>query len=185
MKSAQPWVRPGTAELSPVLPGFDQVERYVDAATGRPTARIKPGEIYVSCEDEWLSTTVGSCVAVCLRDARGRTGGMNHVMLPGDPPAKDGQPWRHAGAAMPELIRAVRSRVRQAVPLEARIYGGASSMASGHSGRRNLEAVRHALQQARIELVEEDVGGHVARRVMFHPRSGQVVLKVQAMREES
>ncbi|TQV64794.1 MAG: chemotaxis protein CheD [Halothiobacillaceae bacterium] len=184
MDALQPWVPPGTAELPPTLPGYERVERYVDAVTGRPMARLKPGEIYVSREDEWLSTTVGSCVAVCLRDARGRVGGMNHVMLPGAPPAGDGQPGRYAGFAMPALIRALRRQAPSGMAIEARIYGGASAMAASHAGERNLEVVRHALQQAGIARVDEDVGGDVVRRVMFHPHSGQVVLKVQAMRQE-
>ena len=63
------------------LPGFESVRRYRNAA-GIPTARILPGEFYVTREDEVIDTVLGSCVAACIRNPRLGIGGMNHFMLP-------------------------------------------------------------------------------------------------------
>ena len=41
-----------------------------------------PGEYFVSDKPVVLSTLLGSCVAVCMRDPNAGVGGMNHFMLP-------------------------------------------------------------------------------------------------------
>ena len=44
---------------------------------------VGQGEHYVSSDpDVMLTTILGSCVAVCLRDPRAGIGGMNHFLLP-------------------------------------------------------------------------------------------------------
>ena len=67
--------------LPRALPGFESIRRYFNA-TGMATARILPGEFYVTCEDEVIDTVLGSCVAACIRNPRLGIGGMNHFMLP-------------------------------------------------------------------------------------------------------
>jgi uncharacterized membrane protein len=67
--------------LPRTLPGFESVRRYRNAA-GTATARILPGEYYVTREDEVIDTVLGSCVAACIRNPRFGIGGMNHFMLP-------------------------------------------------------------------------------------------------------
>src|ERR1041384_3125089 len=67
--------------LPRALPGFESIRRYF-SATGMPTARILPGEFYVTREDEVIDTVLGSCGAACTRNPRLGIGGMNHFMLP-------------------------------------------------------------------------------------------------------
>ena len=73
--------RSGKRPLPRALPGFEAVRRYFNA-TGMPTARILPGEYYVTRDDEVIDTVLGSCVAACIRNPRLGIGGMNHFMLP-------------------------------------------------------------------------------------------------------
>jgi len=72
------------ARPPPALRGYGHVTRYFDRLTSVWTAQIIAGEVYVGADDEDISTVLGSCVAVCMRDARTGVGGMNHLLLGGD-----------------------------------------------------------------------------------------------------
>ena len=177
----QPWVPADARELPPVLPGYEHIDRFLDAH-GQPVARIKPGELYISREDEWMLTSVGSCMTVCLRDEDGQIGGMNHVVLPGYASGAHSERFKYAGAAVPGLIQGLYLWLKRRVPLEARVYGGAAA-AGGQSGRRNIDAVMTCLEEAGLTVREHELGGSISRRVMFHPRSGQVMLRTQSLEQ--
>ena len=55
---------------------------------------VEQGEYFASKEHEVLSTTLGSCISVCLYDLKNKIGGLNHYMLP--------EPFepQHAGAIL-------------------------------------------------------------------------------------
>lgn len=173
---AQPWVHPDAPALPVALPGFEAVERYIDATTGKPMARIKPGEIYITCKDEWLVTTVGSCVTVCAQAASGPCGGMNHVMFPGRAPSAD-HPLRYAGAAVQALLSQLRYWSKSQDVLNVWLFGGASTMKSTRSGERNRLAVMRALSRENVTILGQDMGGEKSRRIMFHPVTGQIIVK--------
>ena len=59
---------PNREKESPVLPGFEGVRRYWDKVHRVYAARIMPGEFYVTCHDEAIITSLGSCVSACVRD---------------------------------------------------------------------------------------------------------------------
>jgi chemotaxis protein CheD len=53
--------------------------------SGETRVHLLEGQYHVSGDPAVvLTTTLGSCVATCLRDPGGRVGGMNHFLLPGD-----------------------------------------------------------------------------------------------------
>ena len=96
-----PWrLNDSASEALPrALPGFEAIRRYRNAA-GISTARILPGEYYVTREDEVIDTVLGSCVAACIRNPRFGIGGMNHFMLP-RPSGSGADTWEKvAGRAM-------------------------------------------------------------------------------------
>ncbi len=43
---------------------------------------LHPGEVYVTGEPTRITTILGSCVSVCLFDARAGVAGLNHFLLP-------------------------------------------------------------------------------------------------------
>ncbi|MEM6490875.1 MAG: chemoreceptor glutamine deamidase CheD, partial [Pseudomonadota bacterium] len=64
--------------------------RYFDAQLGAYVVKVPPGDHYVTkATDERVATTLGSCVAACIRDPSAGVGGLNHFLLPGDPRAAD------------------------------------------------------------------------------------------------
>ena len=64
------------------LPGFTQVNRFWDYKNQSVSAKILPGEYYVTTNNEIISTVLGSCVSACVRDIKHGIGAMNHFLLP-------------------------------------------------------------------------------------------------------
>ncbi|MFC3100682.1 chemotaxis protein CheD [Altererythrobacter lauratis] len=124
-----------------------------------------------------FSTVLGSCVATCFYDPEVELGGMNHFLL-AEPP------HGHSPAAVDEhygvylmevLINEMLAYGAAKHRLRAHLYGGANMRAGmAQIGTMNAEFARRFLQQERIPLLREDLGGTSARRVEFRPAHGQV-----------
>lgn len=169
------------AALPRALPGFESIRRYVNAS-GMPTARILPGEYYVTCEDELIDTVLGSCVAACVRNPRFNIGGMNHFMLP-RPSGAGNDAWesvasratRYGSASMEQLINRVLGPGGTRQELEVKIFGGGRVVPKlSDIGARNLAFVREYLQQEGLKIVSEDAGDTCSRHVQYFPRTGRV-----------
>lgn len=168
-------------EVPGVLPGFEHVRRYWDPAQGSMTAKVLPGEFYVSVQDELIATVLGSCVSACIRDRRRDIGGMNHFMLPEPMGERDG--WsatvgraaRYGNDAMEQLINAILKAGGRREDLEVKIFGGGRVLTQMTDiGERNIAFVRRYLAAEKLELVAADVGDVYPRQVQFFPRSGKV-----------
>ncbi|MCW8890125.1 MAG: hypothetical protein OQL20_05635, partial [Sedimenticola sp.] len=59
-----------------------EIVRYWDKDHGCPAAKLRPGDFYITQENEIITTVLGSCIAVCIRDDQRGVAGMNHFMLP-------------------------------------------------------------------------------------------------------
>jgi chemotaxis protein CheD len=166
--------------LPRALPGFESVLRFFNA-TGMPTARILPGEYYVTCEDEVIDTVLGSCVAACIRNPRLGIGGMNHFMLPRPSGARDdtweriaGRATRYGSASMEQLINRVLSAGGQRKELEVKIFGGGRVLSSlSDIGARNITFVRDFLRKEGLKVISEDTGDTCSRHVHYFPRTGR------------
>jgi chemotaxis protein CheD len=171
----------GKTPLPRALPGFESVRRYLNSS-GMPTARILPGEYYVTCEDEVIDTVLGSCVAACIRNPRLGIGGMNHFMLP-RPSGIGTDTWesvagratRYGSASMEQLINRVLGAGGTRQDLEVKIFGGGRVVPKlSDIGARNLAFVREFLRQEGLKIVSEDAGDICSRHVQYFPRSGRV-----------
>jgi chemotaxis protein CheD len=170
-----------TQVLPRALPGFESVRRYFDA-TGMPTARILPGEFYVTREDEVIDTVLGSCVAACIRNPRLGIGGMNHFMLP-RPTGTGSDAWekvagratRYGSASMEQLINRVLSAGGERKELEVKIFGGGRVLSSlSDIGAHNVTFVREFLRHEGLRIASEDTGDTCSRHVHYFPRTGRV-----------
>ena len=170
-----------SAALPRALPGFESIRRYRNA-TGISTARILPGEYYVTREDEAIDTVLGSCVAACIRNPRFSIGGMNHFMLP-RPSSSGTDAWenvagramRYGTASIEQLINSVLSAGGTRQDLEVKIFGGGRVVAKlSDIGARNLEFVREFLRQEGLKIAAEDSGDICSRHIQYFPRSGRV-----------
>lgn len=124
-----------------------------------------------------FSTVLGSCVATCLFDPEEQVGGMNHFLL-AEPLSGDASTAvdEHYGIYLMELlINEMLANGASKSRLRAHLYGGANlHPGMAPIGSANAAFARSFLQQERITLMREDLGGMSARRVDFRPASGMV-----------
>ena len=142
--------------------------------------KVLPGEYFVHDEDIVILTTLGSCIAACLWDARARVGGMNHFMLPQLEGAGGATSGRYGLHAMELLINELQRRGASRGALEAKVFGGAQVIDGMHTmnvGARNTEFVLDYLRTERIPVVSKDVLDIHPRKVCFLPASGRALVK--------
>lgn len=157
----------------------DEVMRYHDSRFNTLTAKLLPTQYLVVDDDTALTTTLGSCVAACIRDPLLGIGGMNHFLLP-DGQQGDGAPARYGSYAMELLINDLLKRGANRKRLEAKVFGGANVLkgfTSNPVGTRNAEFVRQYLHNEHIPIIAEDLCGIHPRRVWFFPRTGRVMVQ--------
>ena len=157
----------------------DDVMRYQDARFQTIAAKLLPTQYLVVDDDTALTTTLGSCVAACIRDPLLGIGGMNHFLLP-DGHTGDGAPARYGSYAMELLINDLLKRGANRKRLEAKVFGGANVLkgfTSNPVGTRNAEFVRQYLTNEHIPILAEDLCGIHPRRVWFFPNTGRVMVQ--------
>jgi len=161
---------------------FQHINRYWDKNTGLPTAKILPGEYYVTIHNEVIVTVLGSCVSACIRDPEAGIGGMNHFMLPETSDFEHNfelsRAARYGNFAMEQMINDILRNGGRKDKLEVKIFGGAKVMRGNTDiGARNIDFVRHYLSLEGLSIKAEDVGGVYPRKLVYFPKSGKVKLK--------
>jgi chemotaxis protein CheD len=174
------------SQLPPVAAGFEHVKRYWDPGCDRWSAKILPGEYFVTRSDEAITTVLGSCIAACIRDPATRIGGMNHFMLPEDgSPGKSswiegpgGLATRYGSYAMESLINELMKLGARRDRLEVKLFGGGRILSSMTDvGQKNIAFARDFLKVEGFKIAAEDVGDVYPRRVIYFPATGVVMLK--------
>ena len=149
---------------------------YYDRFLGRQAVRIQPGEYHVAANEGVITTTLGSCVSVCLHDPIRRVGGMNHFMLPGG--ANDDVDARYGSFAMELLLDHVLHLGGERTSLLAKVFGAGRVMDNMVDiGRRNSEFALDFLAARRIQIVAQDIGNRYSRKLCFFIDSGRVLVK--------
>lgn len=123
-----------------------------------------------------LSTVLGSCVAACLRDPVSGIGGMNHFLLPGsvDAMAQGGDVSRYGVHLMELLINGLLKQGARRDRLEAKIFGGAKTIASfSNVGQQNADFATRFLRDEGIQIISASTGGDAGRKLEFWPVSGR------------
>ncbi len=156
---------------------------------GRPKRIIIHGGEYLAVKRNIIiSTTLGSCVAVCLFDPVNNVMGMNHILLSNDKYSKKINCIREDGkfghCAMDLLLEDMITFGARIKNIKAKAFGGSSMFeangsGSGHYciGKINISFVKMFLQQRGIPLVAEDLGGYFGRLIRFSPNSYSVEVK--------
>ena len=168
------------------LYGFSGIKRYWDKTNAIFSAKIFPGEYYVTQHDEAITTVLGSCVSACIRDKVIGIGGMNHFMLPinkslsQDDVANMSDAARYGNFAMEKMINDILSHGGIRENLEVKIFGGGrvlQNMQSLDVGNSNINFVRDYIATEQLLLVGEDVGDVFPRKVIYFPKTGKVKVK--------
>ena len=154
-----------------------------------PQRYLGIGEIYVTTKAEQITTVLGSCVSVCLYDAKNGVSGINHHMFPALPSCTkpgDNRCGRYGETALPELIKRMKRLGMKPESASAKIFGGARTFARasiGLIGEQNVAIARDFLRQQGIRVVAEDVGGDRGRRILFQTGTGRVLVQRIGKRE--
>lgn len=127
-----------------------------------------------------LRTILGSCVSVCLYDRLANVGGMNHYVYPPLNECTAGSAritTMSADICMDGLLEAVLKAGARHEQLRAKAFGGGAMFAQESGplavGKRNASFAKSWLAQQGIPLDLFDFHGNCARKLMFHPASGQ------------
>lgn len=159
----------------------EPINRYWDPVHQIRAAKILPGQFYISDCGEVIVTVLGSCVSACVRDVELGVGGMNHFMLPdAGQGAVDryGAAERYGHYAMESLINGVLDRGARRERLEVKLVGGGAVLACASDvGARNIAFARRFVATDGLRLAAEDVGGSLARKVYYFPRTGLIRIK--------
>lgn len=146
------------------------------------TIKIHIGEYHASHNPARIYTLLGSCVAVCFFDPLKRIGGMNHILLPGKANLNSFNSAASYGInAMELLINRIMKLGGDRRRLEAKVFGGGhiiSAISEKYCmGQKNSEFAINFLNNEGIKIVNSDLGGCDARKVVFFTESGRALLK--------
>jgi chemotaxis protein CheD len=135
---------------------------------------LHAGQLVAAATPTAVTTVLGSCVSVCLHDPVSRVGGMNHFLLPLHVD-RERSP-RFGTVAVPALVEAVVQAGAARARLVAKVFGGASVIAAMSCGRRlgeeNARLALRLLEEARIPVLDHDVGGGRGRKLVFFVDEG-------------
>jgi chemotaxis protein CheD len=168
------------------MSGFEEVlapNLYFDRSFNIQAAKILPGEYYVTKREMLLVTTLGSCVAACVRDKTNGIGGMNHFMLPEN--AQEHGGWgasstRYGTYAMEMLINQLLKLGARRENLEAKLFGGGAvikNMSVTNVGERNAKFGLDYMKTEGIPVIAKDLLDIYPRKVYFFPNTGKVLVK--------
>ena len=139
-------------------------------------AHIVQGEQFVTDDPEAVVTTLlGSCVSACLRDPAAGVGGMNHFLLPGGDPRREGRDSISYGVhAMELLVNALLQSGARRDRLEGKLFGGAR-LVQGLTdvGALNAQFAEDFLRREGVRHVGGSLRGEHGRRIQFWPVSGR------------
>ena len=130
-----------------------------------------------------VTYALGSCIGICLYDPGPRLAALVHVMLPLNMETGRRSPMKYADTGIRETLRQMEARGARRSRMVAKIAGGARMFevagggSLGNIGQRNIESVHMTLKREGIKLLREDVGGTVARTLLFDAESGEACIR--------
>lgn len=130
-----------------------------------------------------VTYALGSCIGICLYDPVIQLAALVHIMLPLNMETGRKTPLKYADTGICETLRQMESKGAVRSRIVAKIAGGARMFVTpggsnlGNIGQRNIESTHMILKREGIRLLREDVGGSVARTLLFDVASGQACVR--------
>lgn len=130
-----------------------------------------------------VTYALGSCIGICLYDSVAKVGGLLHIMLPLNMEAGRKNPLKYADTGFAEMVKQITRMGASPSRLTAKLAGGAKmfevngSSSLGNIGQRNIESVHMQLKKHGVRLIKEDVGGSVARTLLFNVSDGSACIR--------
>ncbi len=159
--------------------------RFNDARTGGTRVVLKPAELYITRDEEVITTVLGSCISVCLWDPETHIAGINHFVLPthkkGIVSRSADDTARFGDTAMPALLEGVEKMGGRRSTLWFKLFGGAMIINQECKvncvGEENIKIARAFLTRWGVAVRAFDVGGAAGRRIHFDTGSGLVEME--------
>lgn len=126
-----------------------------------------------------ITYALGSCIGLCFHDPKLRLGALLHIMLPLNMETGRTHPLKYADTGIKETLRQMEAKGASRSRMTVKIAGGAKMFevsggtGLGNIGQRNIESVHTILKRENIRLLAENVGGTVARTLLFDVSTGQ------------
>jgi len=141
---------------------------------------LHPSSLYVGSDSRWVTTILGSCVAVCFFDKRKYIGGINHFMLPYWNGEGLESP-KYGNVAIVQLFQKMLDFGAKKEDIVCKIFGGAEVLTNQYSvfnvGQRNIELAYKVLGELGIPVVNSSTGGKLGRKIHFNTGTGEVLQK--------
>jgi chemotaxis protein methyltransferase CheR len=137
------------------------------------------GEIYVSDEPVWITTLLGSCVAVCLFDEVAGVAGMNHFMLP-TPREPSSDCNRYGVHSMELLINSLMAHGADRRRMKAKVFGGCSTVGNdfAYIGINNVDFAINFLEIEGIPVVAQFTNQGTGMYIEFHTVTKKVRVRL-------
>lgn len=138
------------------------------------------GDVVVCSEPTVLETILGSCVSVCLWDAKSGVGGMNHFMFP-YVINKIKDPAYCGIESINMLIGEFRKLSVCKTHLKAKVFGGGKVLKEiseyFYVSAENVRIAKKILKEHDIPIVKEFTGCECGTKVLFHSNTGKAFIK--------
>ena len=135
-----------------------------------------------------ITYALGSCIGLCFHDPRLKLGALLHIMLPLNMETGRKNPMKYADTGIRETLLQMEAKGASKSRIIVKIAGGAKMFEVnggnlGNIGQRNIESVHLILRKEGLRLAAEDVGGTVARTLLFDVVSGQGCIRSYGRQE--
>lgn len=132
---------------------------------------------------------LGSCVGVAIYDKEHKLGGLAHVMLPNskeyagttDTSRNLDTLHKYADVAIPYMLDEIMKLGAKKENIKAKIVGGSKMFdipsKEKSIGERNIEAIKDILNENKIPLEAEDLGGKNGRTMRFDTVTQTIKIK--------
>jgi chemotaxis protein CheD len=147
--------------------------------------RVGMADLKVACHPSILTTLgLGSCIGITLYDSKKKIIGMAHIMLPSSKIATaNTNRAKFADTGIVDLLEKMTALGAERKEIVSKIAGGAQMFNFAGSnetlkiGARNSEAVKQVLNELRIPIVAEDIGGNHGRTIEISSEDGKLMVK--------
>jgi len=141
---------------------------------------LHPSTMYVCKDAQWITTILGSCVAVCFYDRKREIGGINHFMLPywnGD----GLETLKYGNIAIKQLFQKMLDIGAKKEDIVCKIFGGAKVLGKQDSafqvGQQNIELAVKMVTEMDIAIISSSTGGKQGRKIHYNTGTGEVFQK--------
>ncbi|MDP2560151.1 chemotaxis protein CheD [Psychrobium sp. 1_MG-2023] len=156
---------------------FKHIRRFWMPRHQKYGVKIVAGDYYVSDCDEMITTVLGSCVTVCIRDPAVAVGGINHFILPDSDCDILSASNRYGVFAMEQLINTIVKYGGNRNNFEIKLVGGGNMLGgTNHIGQRNIDFIRSFLKLEGFNVIAEDLGGDKPRKIMYNVVNGKLLV---------